>query len=580
MNHMKLQSIIFNKQARPVLAGLFFLSCHLLRAQDAGMVPVPQRVHHLETVEDQYLPNEFGDQKTSVPYSSTGISLRNTSIFTSQVNVNSVGANILSDAANEPSIAVNPMDKKQIVIGWRQFDNINSNFRQAGWNFSNDGGLTWSTRAVINPGIFRSDPVLDADLNGTFYYNSLAVENFSDFLCDVYRSGDGGASWDEGIDAFGGDKQWMTIDRTGSEGTGNIYAFWSSAYSICAPEAFTRSSDGGDSYDNCVAIDGDPYWGTMAVGKAGELFIVGGGSFDNLVVVKSSNAKSPGSAVDWDFAEPVNVDGELTGGGDVNPGGLLGQANIDVDVSDGPYAGYVYVLASVNRISVNDPGDVMFARSTDGGLTWDDPVKVNDDASVSNYQWFGTLAVADNGRIDAVWLDTRDASDNSDSSALYYSFSMDGGSSWSVNERLSDLFDPHVGYPNQEKMGDYFDMVSDSSGAYLAWANTLNGEQDVYFSFIQPQQVTAVNEISNNTIAVWPNPADGVITIQFSANQFSGGAEQGRVEIFNALGKQVYTANCNNSKVTAEVAHLPSGIYVLRLTSDEGYYGQVRFVKE
>jgi len=33
-------------------------------------------------------------------------------------------------------------------------------------------------------------------------------------------------------------------------------------------------------------------------------------------------------------------------------------------------------------------------------------------------------------------------------------------------------------------MGDYFDMVSDSSGALLSWAATFNSEQDVYYSYI------------------------------------------------------------------------------------------------
>ena len=42
--------------------------------------------------------------------------------FTSvQVNVDATGANIVGDAANEPSIAVDPNDPSRIAIGWRQF---------------------------------------------------------------------------------------------------------------------------------------------------------------------------------------------------------------------------------------------------------------------------------------------------------------------------------------------------------------------------------------------------------------------------------------------------------------------------
>src|SRR5262245_19746650 len=50
-----------------------------------------------------------------------------------QVNVDAFGQNIVGDAANEPSIAVSPVNPASMVIGWRQFDAIASNFRQAGW---------------------------------------------------------------------------------------------------------------------------------------------------------------------------------------------------------------------------------------------------------------------------------------------------------------------------------------------------------------------------------------------------------------------------------------------------------------
>ena len=55
-------------------------------------------------------------------------------VFTSfQANVDASGNNILGDAANEPAIAVDPTDCNKMTIGWRQFDSINSDFRQGGW---------------------------------------------------------------------------------------------------------------------------------------------------------------------------------------------------------------------------------------------------------------------------------------------------------------------------------------------------------------------------------------------------------------------------------------------------------------
>jgi len=89
-----------------------------------------------------------------------------------QVNVNSLGQDIVGDAANEPSIAVDPTNPNRMAIGWRQFNTITNNFRQAGVAYTTNGGQTW-TASVLQPGQFRSDPVLRSDADGNFYFASL-----------------------------------------------------------------------------------------------------------------------------------------------------------------------------------------------------------------------------------------------------------------------------------------------------------------------------------------------------------------------------------------------------------------------
>lgn len=70
-----------------------------------------------------------------------------------QINVDANGCNIVGDAANQGSIAIDPTDPNNIVIGWRQFDTVESSFRQAGWAYSHDGGLSWvfPGSILINP---------------------------------------------------------------------------------------------------------------------------------------------------------------------------------------------------------------------------------------------------------------------------------------------------------------------------------------------------------------------------------------------------------------------------------------------
>ncbi len=446
----------------------------------------PNPTAHHEVKDDDYIPVSRDDQGRSPAYRYTM-----SNIYTNQVNVDENGLNIVGDAANEPSIAVDPNDHNIMTIGWRQFNTVSNNFRQAGYGYTSDGGQTWTFPGVIEPGVFRSDPVLDYDVDGNFYYNSLT--NDPTYMCKVFKSSNGGSSWNSGTYAQGGDKQWMTIDKSGGPGTGHIYAFWTSFYSVCYPGFFTRSTDAGASFENCTIIPDDPSWGTLTVASNGNLYI--GAASSDFVVARSSNAQISGQTVTWDMATIVSLNGFITYGIGPNPDGLGGQTNIAVDTSGGPNQGNVYLLCSVEPYSGSDPLDVMFARSTNGGVNWSSPVRVNDDVSTSAYQWFGTMSVAPTGRIDVVWLDTRDHP-GTNTSALYYSNSTDGGTTWSQNERLSDYFDPHVGWPNQQKMGDYFHMVSDSSSARLAWAATFNGEQDVYYSYISDTTTIPVELLS------------------------------------------------------------------------------------
>ena len=152
-----------------------------------------------------------------------------------QVNVNPDGNNVLGDAANEPSIAIDPTNPSRMAIGWRQFDTIASSFRQSGIAYSVDAGGSWtssgatSTRlGVLEPGVFSSDPVLDFDAEGTFYYYALQPDRGpGSWACYSYRSTDGGMTWPTEVYAWGGDKAWMTIDRTGGMGHGNLYFAWS-----------------------------------------------------------------------------------------------------------------------------------------------------------------------------------------------------------------------------------------------------------------------------------------------------------------------------------------------------------------
>src|SRR6266513_2759453 len=101
-----------------------------------------------------------------------------------QVNVDASGNNRVGDAANEPSICVDRNNPNRMSIGWRQFNSVASNFREAGFAYTTNGGTRWIAPGVLQNNVFRSDPVLNSDTTGRFFYLSL-LQNFFD---DLWRS--------------------------------------------------------------------------------------------------------------------------------------------------------------------------------------------------------------------------------------------------------------------------------------------------------------------------------------------------------------------------------------------------------
>ncbi len=429
-------------------------------AQASEVAPTPNASSlHREVLKDPWMPRPEIPPARSLPHCGPWMRGPFASI---QVNTDANGCNILGDAANEPSIAVDPTNADRFVIGWRQFDSVQSDFRQAGYAYSHDGGGSWTFPGSLAPGVFGSDPVLAADPDGAFYYLSVHTGELL-----LFKSLDGGVSWGAPTQVTDGfrDKPWMAIDQTAGPGRGYIYVTWRPHWG----GVVRRSMDRGATFATSgLSNIGSSECGTLAIGAGGELYA----------------SETPfNTCRDVDPYLPSNLDvdrtrfldrcargpaGSCVWGGIQNPDGLAGQTWIAADHSNGPLRGNVYTLFGT-----------IFQRSGNRAGTWSPPIRVDNDPR--GVKWFGTLSVAPNGRIDVVWNDTRNAG-TATISEVYHASSRDGGLTWSRNVPVSPAFDSTLGWPGgQRKIGDYYHMVSLNDAAYLAYAATFNGEQDIYF---------------------------------------------------------------------------------------------------
>src|SRR5205823_3080308 len=241
-----------------------------------------------------------------------------------QVNVDASGQNIVGDAANECAISVDPTNPGKMAIGWRQFNTVSSNFRQGGWGYTTDGGVHWTFPGVLEDNVFRSDPVTKSNETGNFFYLSLQSNVQQSFFCDdLWRSTNGGQSWtllsgEQG--AGGGDKQWLTIDKTNGPGHGFQDQAYDAANCAGTNAAFQRSLNGGVTWQAPINIPNSPIYGTLDVDTNGNLFVGGEGN-TTFYCERSSNAQIGGQTPTFDRSTPVNMGGQLGGGG-INPAGL------------------------------------------------------------------------------------------------------------------------------------------------------------------------------------------------------------------------------------------------------------------
>ncbi|MBL1217615.1 MAG: exo-alpha-sialidase [Planctomycetes bacterium] len=399
-----------------------------------------------------------------------------------QINTDNAGNNIVGDAANEPSFAVSTIDPDVLVVGWRQFPTISSDVRYGGYGLSWDGGRTWTYGGDLDPppgagpNANQSDPVLAVDDAGSFFYNSLVFRSSKDGQT-VYRSDDDGVTWQTpNYIEFGFlDKNWYNIDTTGV--SRNHYCIWGNSTIF-----FKRSTDEGVTWPSPLSL-GQGISSYVSIAPDGTVY-TGWWEYwtDTVKVRRSDNAWDGSRTPTFNSARSLDF-GAWPYQFPLNPDGGAGQFYIEADPSGGARADWVYALSS--GIPANDACEVFFSRSTDRGDSWSTPITINDDSDPNDYQWMAVMSVSPGGRIDAAWLDTRD-DPNHTWSRLYYSYSYDGGITWAPNRALSDAFDPLVGWPQQRKIGDYFQSQSDTGGVGIVYPATFNGEQDLYFRRAHP----------------------------------------------------------------------------------------------
>lgn len=158
--------------------------------------------------------------------------------------------------------------------------------------------------------------------------------------------------------------------------------------------------------------------------------------------------------------------------------------SIAVDNSSGANQGAIYITYVSN--ASGDGGNVMFQRSTDGGLSFTAPVSLSPRPGSDRSQWFPTIAVdKSSGRVSVIYYDQSVAS-TGDLTQATWVYSDNGGFNWSSPSRVcappagigaTNACDRafRAGFGNdtsQPNLGDYIGADAVLGGLYTSFAGT------------------------------------------------------------------------------------------------------------
>ncbi len=401
-----------------------------------------------------------------------------------------------------------------------------------GFSRSTDGGATFSDQGALGNNSFGDPSVVWRRLDGHLYFAALHSNGLG-----VWRSTDDCQSFNFlGMihSGFSDDKELMAVDNNpASPHYGRLYVQWTDF----GTGGLIRStySDNGTTWSSPVNIstpgaDVQGVWPVVA--PNGDVYASwvrdrSSGPID-IEVVRSTD----GGATFGFMSNPITDkvlprDAAATG----NCGRVALRGNIrylpSPQIAVGT-DGVLHVVYSYDPDGANsgDVVDVFYRRSTDGGVNWQDEVRLNDDAT-TNDQFFPTLSVGANNIVSTTWYDRREDPGNL-LFKYYQRISYDGGVTWGPSEAVSDVASPVYLDPNLATCyhGDYDTHVQTGTHAVAQWSDDRNiqsghNDPDVYADQLPVSDDFLV--LADPPVATVCAPDDGIFTIDVP--QFSGFSE-------------------------------------------------------
>ncbi|MDP2303735.1 MAG: T9SS type A sorting domain-containing protein [Ignavibacteria bacterium] len=385
----------------------------------------------------------------------------------------------------EVTIAINPANPNILAAG----ANITYFYS------STNGGLNWSQKNMTsNLGVW-GDPCVMFDRYGNLYYAHLSnpIQGYWIDRIVIQKSTDYGVTWNNGAGIGYNypkeqDKEWLAVDMSSPLYRDNVYVAWTefdnygSSNSLDSSRIlFSRSTDLGDIWSvpvrvsdkggNCVDEDLTVEGAVPTIGLNGEVYVSWSGPLGIMFDKSTDGGVTFGTDIfvsdqpgGWDFAIPgINR--------------CNGLPITVCDTSYSPFRGNIYINWSDQRNGTSNT-DIFLKKSTDGGNSWGQLIKVNND-DTQRHQFFNWMAVDQTtGIIYILFYDRRNTSGSA--TDVYIAKSTDGGETFENFKISATSFTPSQNI----FFGDYANIAAHNRKIYPIWMRMDNSNLSVWTSVI------------------------------------------------------------------------------------------------
>ncbi len=294
------------------------------------------------------------------------------------------------------------------------------------------------------------------------------------------------------------DKESITADWTDAD---HVYAIWDrlvfpnersqgqsflTAAAFRGPTWFARTTDGGATWEPARPIF-DPGQNDQTIGN--QIVVMPDGDLVNaMTVFRNDNGqgrkggfvsvlRSTDKGASWSGEIPVSRLGTVEvsdpeTGVPVRTGDILPEIASD----ERPGTDNVYLVWQDARFTGFERDQIAFSRSTDGGLTWSEPVRINN-RRFATQAFTPAIRVDDQGNIGVIYYDFRnnDLGDAELETDVWMVRSTDGGATWREERVTEESFDMRAApFALGLFTGDYIGLTAHANVFKPFWSASEN----------------------------------------------------------------------------------------------------------